>query len=33
VIAFLAQVKKGEPFRALAAPSKRLEVFALVPMR
>jgi hypothetical protein len=33
VIAFQAQVKKGEPFRALAAPSNRLEVLALVPMR
>lgn len=33
VIAFAAQVKKGEPSRALLAASIRLEVFSLVPMR
>ena len=33
VFALQTQVKKGDPCRALAAPSNRLEVFALVPMR
>ena len=33
VIAFAAQVKKGEPSRARVAASNRLEVFAFVPMR
>jgi len=33
VISVAAQVKKGEPSRARVAPSSRLEVFSLVPMR
>lgn len=33
VLALLTQVKKGVPLRAWAAPARRLEVFALVPMR
>ena len=33
VIPFATQVKKGEPSRTREAPSKRLEVFSLVPMR
>ena len=33
VLAFGAQVKKGEPFRALVAFSSRLGVFSLVPIR
>lgn len=33
VRAFATQVKKGEPSRACPAPSRRLEVFSLVPMR
>jgi hypothetical protein len=33
VISFATQVKKGEPSRAREAPSSRLEVFSLVPMR
>ncbi len=33
VIPFATQVKKGEPSRARVAPSSRLEVFSLVPMR
>ena len=33
VFAFATQVKKGDPSKALSAPSSRLEVFSLVPMR
>lgn len=33
VFGLLAQVKKGVPWRACAAPARRLEVFSLVPMR
>lgn len=33
VVTLQTQLKKGEPWRALAAPSNRLEVLALVPMR
>ena len=33
VFAFLAQVKKGVSLRACAAPARRWEVLALVPMR
>jgi hypothetical protein len=33
VFAFLTQFKKGVPWRACAAPARRLEVFSWVPMR
>jgi len=33
VLALLAQVKKGVPWRACRAPARRLEVLSLVPMR
>jgi len=33
VLALLTQGKKGVPWRACAAPARRLEVLALVPMR
>jgi len=33
VIDFATQVKKGEPSRARAAPSRRLEVLSFVPIR
>ena len=33
VVALLAQVKRGVPWRACLAPARRLEVFSLVPMR
>ena len=33
VLALLAQVKKGVPWRACAAAARRWEVFSLVPMR
>ena len=33
VLPFATELKKGEPSRASAAPLRRLEVFAFVPMR
>jgi hypothetical protein len=33
VFTFATQVKKGDPSNAREAPSSRLEVFSLVPMR